>query len=250
MFEQPSVEIPTAILAGLLSFLSPCVLPLIPGYLSFISGMSIEELTNREKVGARYGKLVLNTLFFVLGFSFVFILLGAGASEIGHWLKTHLTLFNRIAGVVVFLFGLHVAGVFRINALNYEKRFHLDQKKKKKGVLGAFFIGIAFAFGWTPCIGPILGSILTLAAQQGGGSYQGVMLLAFYSAGLGIPFILTAVLFTYLIGTFGFIKRHFRAVEIVSGGLLMVVGVLIFFDLLQRISTWLLDLFPSLQNIG
>lgn len=249
MFEQPTVEIPAAILAGLLSFLSPCVLPLIPGYLSFISGMSIEELTSRDKVAARYRKLVLNTLFFVLGFSFVFILLGAGASEIGRWLKTHLTLFNRIAGVMVFLFGLHVAGVFRINALNYEKRFHLDQKKKQ-GILGAFLIGIAFAFGWTPCIGPILGSILTLAAQQGGGINQGVVLLAFYSAGLGIPFMLTAVLFTYLIGTFGFIKRHFRAVEIVSGGLLIVVGVLIFFDLLQRISTWLLDLFPSLQNIG
>lgn len=250
MLEQPTVEISAAILAGLLSFLSPCVLPLIPGYLSFISGMSIEELTTRDKVASRYGKLVLNTVFFVLGFSLVFILLGAGASEIGRWLKAHLTLFNRIAGVLVFLFGLHVAGVFRINALNYEKRFHPDSKKKKKGILGAFLIGIAFAFGWTPCIGPILGSILTLAAQQGGGLNKGIILLAFYSAGLGIPFILTALLFTYLIGTFGFIKRHFRAVEIASGGLLMVVGVLIFFDLLQRISSFILNLFPSLQNIG
>jgi cytochrome c-type biogenesis protein len=249
LLEQQSVEIPTAILAGLLSFLSPCVLPLIPGYLSFISGMSIEELTTKDKVSSRYGKLILNTVFFVIGFSLVFISLGAGASEIGRWLKTHLALFNRIAGVVVFLFGLHVAGVFRIGALNYEKRFHLDSKKQK-GILGALLIGVAFAFGWTPCIGPILGSILTLAAQQGGGVNHGIMLLAFYSAGLGIPFILTAILFTYLIGTFGFIKRHFRAVEIVSGGLLMLVGVLIFFDLLQRISTFLLNLFPSLQNVG
>jgi cytochrome c-type biogenesis protein len=249
LFEQPSVEIPAAFLAGLLSFLSPCVLPLIPGYLSFISGMSIEELTSKDKIKARYGKLVLNTVFFVFGFSLVFISLGAGASEIGQWLKNHLTLFNRIAGVVVFLFGLHVAGVFRLNALNYEKRFHLDSRKQK-GILGAFLIGIAFAFGWTPCIGPILGSILTLAAQQGGGFNHGIFLLAIYSAGLGIPFIFTALLFTYLIGTFSFVKRHFRAIEIMSGGLLMVVGILIFFDLLQRISVFLLNMFPTLQDIG
>jgi cytochrome c-type biogenesis protein len=252
VFQQPTVEVSTAFLAGFLSFLSPCVLPLIPGYLSFISGISIEDLTTKEKAGAHYGKLILNTVFFVLGFSLVFVLLGAGASEIGRWLKQHLSLFNKVAGVLVFLFGLHVAGVFRISALNYEKRFHLggSGSKKQKGILGAFLIGLAFAFGWTPCIGPILGSILTLAAQHGGGAGQGIFLLSFYSAGLGIPFILTAVLFTYLISTFGFIKRHFRAVEIISGGLLMAVGILIFFDLLQTISGYLLNLFPSLQNVG
>lgn len=249
MLPQPTVEISAAIFAGFLSFLSPCVLPLIPGYLSFISGVSIEDLTSKEKAGSHYGKLILNTLFFVLGFSLVFVLLGAGASEIGRWLKEHLSIFNKVAGVLVFLFGVHVAGFFRIGALNYEKRFHLTGAKKK-GILGAFLIGLAFAFGWTPCIGPILGSILTLAAQHGGSAGQGIMLLSFYSAGLGIPFILTAVLFTYLISTFGFIKRHFRAVEIISGGLLMAVGILIFFDLLQAISGYLLNLFPSLQNVG
>jgi cytochrome c-type biogenesis protein len=249
VFEQPTVEVPTAFLAGILSFLSPCVLPLIPGYLSFISGVSIEDLGDASRRSAQTRRLILNTVFFVLGFSIVFIMLGVGASSIGRWLQTHLQLFNRIAGVAVFLFGLHVAGVFRISALNYEKRFHLEGAGKQKGILGALVIGVAFAFGWTPCIGPILGSILTLAAQQASVA-QGVWLLAVYSAGLGIPFILTALLFNYLIGAFGFIKRHFRAVEIISGALLMIVGILIFFNLLQRISAFILNLFPSLQNVG
>ena len=249
MFDQPSVEFPTAFLAGVLSFLSPCVLPLIPGYLSFISGVTIDELSDKSRRGAQTRRLILNTVFFVIGFSIVFVLLGVGASSIGRWLQTHLQIFNRVAGVIVFLFGLHVAGVFRISALNYEKRFHLQGSGKQKGVWGALVIGLAFAFGWTPCIGPILGSILTLAAQQNSVG-QGVTLLIVYSAGLGIPFILTAVLFNYLIGTFGFIKRHFRAVEVVSGALLMVVGVLMFFNLLQHISTFFLNLFPALENVG
>jgi cytochrome c-type biogenesis protein len=249
VFEQPTVEVPTAFLAGLLSFLSPCVLPLIPGYLSFISGVTIDELSDATRRGAQTRRLIINTIFFVLGFSLVFVVLGIGASSIGRWLQTHLQLFNRVAGVVVFLFGLHVAGVFRISALNYEKRFHLEGTGKQKGIWGALVIGVAFAFGWTPCIGPILGSILTLAAQQTS-VWQGVWLLIVYSAGLGIPFILTAILFNYLIGAFGFIKRHFRAVEIISGGLLMAVGILIFFNLLTRISTFILNLFPSLQNVG
>ena len=247
MFEQPTVEIPTAILAGLLSFISPCVLPLIPGYLSFISGVSIEQMSTRDKAQSHQWKLVVNTIFFVLGFSLVFVLLGASATSIGSLLGRYIGIFNKVAGVVVFVFGLHLTGILRIKALNYEKRFHAGQKKM--GVIGSAVIGIAFAFGWTPCIGPILGTILALAAQQNSLNH-GVMLLLFYSAGLGVPFILTALLFNYLIGAFGFIKRHFRIVELISGGLLMVVGVLIFFDLLQRISIFLLEMIPALQEIG
>lgn len=246
MYTSPTVEIPAAIIAGLLSFLSPCVLPLIPGYLSFISGVSVEDLTSREKARSHTLKVFINTLLFVLGFSLVFVFFGALAPQIGAILQ-YKGIFSKVAGVLVFVFGLHVAGVFRIKALNYEKRVHTG--KRKMGVVGSLFIGMAFAFGWTPCIGPILAGILTLASQQSTIS-QGVVLLLFYSAGLGIPFILTALLFNYLIGTFGFLKRHFRAVEIISGALLMTVGVLIFFDLLQRISSYLLDLFPALQNIG
>lgn len=247
MFDQPTVEIPAAVLAGLLSFISPCVLPLIPGYLSFISGVSIDELSSKEKAGGHLWKVFINTVFFVLGFSLVFVILGAGATKIGNLFQANLNIFNKVAGVVVFVFGLHVVGLFKIKALNYEKRFH--SQGKKMGVLGSMVIGIAFAFGWTPCIGPILGAILTLAAQQGSVSH-GIILLLFYSAGLGIPFILTALLFNYLIGAFGFIKRHFRAVEIVSGSLLMLVGVMIFFNLLQIISTFILNKVPALQNIG
>jgi cytochrome c-type biogenesis protein len=247
VFEQPTIEIPTAIFAGFLSFISPCVLPLIPGYLSFISGVSIEDLTSKEKSRDHLFRVVINTLFFVVGFSLVFILLGATATWIGEALHEHMSWFNKIAGALVFLFGLHVAGVFKIKALNYEKRF--DTGSKKMGIIGSLIIGVAFAFGWTPCIGPILGSILTLAAQQNSVN-SGIMLLAFYSAGLGVPFILTALLFNYLIGAFGFIKRHFRTVELISGGLLMIVGVLIFFDLLQVISNFILDKVPALQEIG
>jgi cytochrome c-type biogenesis protein len=246
VYTTPTVEIPAAILAGVLSFLSPCVLPLIPGYLSFISGVSVEDLTSREKARSHTMKVFINTVLFVVGFSLVFVFFGALAPQIGAILK-YKGIFSKVAGVLVFVFGLHVAGVFRIRALNYEKRIHTGQKKM--GVVGSLFIGMAFAFGWTPCIGPILATILTLASQQNTIS-QGVVLLLFYSAGLGIPFILTALLFNYLIGAFGFLKRHFRAVEIISGGLLMVVGVLIFFDLLQRISSYLLDYFPALQNVG
>lgn len=246
MFDQPTVEIPAAILAGLLSFLSPCVLPLIPGYLSFISGVSIDDLTQRDKARSHTLKVFINTLFFVIGFSAVFVFFGALAPQIGAILK-YKVIFNKVAGALVFLFGLHVAGIFKIKALNYEQRIHAGNKKF--GVLGSVVIGMAFAFGWTPCIGPILAGILTLAAQQSTTGH-GVILLMFYSAGLGIPFILTALLFTYLIGAFSFMKRHFRAVEILSGSLLMAVGILIFFDLLQRISGYLLDLFPALQNIG
>ncbi|MEW6049975.1 MAG: cytochrome c biogenesis protein CcdA [Candidatus Zixiibacteriota bacterium] len=246
MFDQPTVEIPTAVIAGLLSFLSPCVLPLIPGYLSFISGVSIEDLTTPDKARSHTWKIALNTIFFVVGFSLVFIFFGALAPQIGAIIK-YKGIFSKVAGAIVFVFGLHVAGVFRIKWLNYEKRFHAGERKS--GLLGSVIIGMAFAFGWTPCIGPILAAILTLASQQNS-TAQGVLLLSFYSAGLGIPFILTALLFNYLIGAFGFVKRHFRAIEIVSGALLMIVGVLIFFDLLQRLSGYLLDLFPSLQNIG
>jgi len=245
MFET-SVSYFSALLAGGLSFASPCVLPLIPGYLSFISGVSLEELSTKDTSTKHLPKIVLNTVFFVVGFSLIFIALGASASFIGKWLTQNIVIFNKVAGVIIFLLGLHVAGFLRIKALNYEKRIHTSQKKF--GIIGSIFIGMAFAFGWTPCIGPILGSILTLAANQETIS-RGIILLAFYSAGLGIPFILTALLFNLLIGFFGFIKRHFRAVEIISGGLLMLIGILIFFNVLQLLSNYLLDAFPSM-NVG
>ncbi len=245
MFES-SVGYFGALLAGGLSFVSPCVLPLIPGYISFVSGVSLDELTDKEKAKKHLSHILLNTIFFVIGFSLVFIALGASASFFGQWLFSNLAIFNKVGGLLIFLFGLHVTGLIRVKALNYEKRFHAGQRKY--GLLGSTVIGMAFAFGWTPCIGPILGSILTLAANQNTVG-EGVILLTFYSAGLGIPFILTALLFNFLIGFFGFLKRHFRAVELITGGLLMLIGVLVFFNLLQYIANYLLELFPSL-NLG
>jgi len=247
MFEtSTSVGYFGAFLAGGLSFVSPCVLPLIPGYISFISGVSLDDLTNKDKASKHLGRIAINTIFFVVGFSLIFVAMGASASFVGGWLFENKELMSKIGGVLIFLFGLHVAGVFKIRALNYEKRFHTSEKKF--GILGSVVIGMAFAFGWTPCIGPILGSILTMAASQDSVG-EGVLMLSFYSAGLGIPFILTALLFNWLNGIFGFIKRHFRAVEIISGGLLMTIGILIFFNMFQVIANYLLQAFPWL-NMG
>ena len=246
MFEV-SVSYIGALLAGFLSFISPCVLPLIPGYLSFISGLSIDQLTDKSRRKSNLVKVGVSSLLFVLGFSTVFILMGASATFIGDWLRENIRLFNKIAGVILVLFGLHVMGLFKIKALNYEKRFH--SRSRRFGVGGAFVIGLAFAFGWTPCIGPILGAILTVAANEAS-VLRGIILLSFYSAGLGIPFIIFALLFNYFVGFSGFFKRHFHTVEIISGLLLIIVGVLIFFDMLQLLSMYLLDWFPFLQNIG
>jgi cytochrome c-type biogenesis protein len=236
-----------ALFAGFLSFVSPCVLPLIPGYLSFISGVSIDQLADKSKRKENLIKVGSSSLLFVLGFSTVFILLGASATFIGEWLRENLRIFNKVAGVLLVIFGLHVIGVFKIKTLNYEKRFHTSNRRF--GLISAYFIGLAFAFGWTPCIGPILGGILTMAANEDSVA-RGIVLLSFYSAGLGIPFIIFALLFNWFIGFMGFFRKHFHKVEIMSGLLLIGVGILIFFDMLQIISAYLLEWFPFLQNVG
>lgn len=228
--------------AGVLSFVSPCVLPIIPGYLSFISGLSFQELASQSR-GSVIKKVTINTLFFVLGFSVVFVLLGATASSVGQILKDNLSIFNKVAGVVIVIFGLHIIGVYRIPFLNYEKRIH--SQGKPLGVLGAFLVGLAFAFGWSPCIGPILAGILILAANQATVG-NGMVLLGAYSLGLGIPFLITGVAFNYFLGFSGWLKRHFRTVEIVSGGFLVIVGILIFFNSLGVIGQFLARYFPGL----
>ena len=241
------VTYPAALLAGFISFVSPCVLPVIPGYLSFISGVSMEEMQSRENRGEVTRKVAINSLFFVMGFSLVFILLGWTASSVGRFLLSYLHIFNKIAGVVLVIFGLHVMGILRIRFLNYEKRF--QARTKPIGVWGAFLIGLAFAFGWTPCIGPILAGVLTMAAQSES-QWQGVGLLTVYSAGLGIPFFLTALAFNRFIGFFGWMRKHFRAVEIVSGVFLVAVGVLIFTNYLTIIAAKVLEWFPALGTLG
>jgi len=219
-----------AFFAGLLSFLSPCILPLIPGYISFISGTTIEEMTGRksENRGQKTEtKIILNILLFIFGFSFVFIALGASATAIGGILQTRLALISKIAGVVIVVFGLHLLGLFKIKAFYSEKRFHL--RTKPLGLFGSFIIGLAFAFGWTPCIGPILAGILAFAATEEK-VLHGVFLLSIYSAGLGIPFLLTGIAINRFFTAYNKIKHHFRKVEIISGILLIIIGIMVFTD--------------------
>jgi cytochrome c-type biogenesis protein len=248
--------------AGLVSFLSPCVLPLVPGYLSFVAGVSMDQLrgaggagvTAMEggaaalsiDAGAVRRRVIFNTLAFVLGFSLVFVALGASATAIGAFLLAKQRLIAKIAGVVVILFGLHTMGILRIPFLYQEKRAQVTQKPA--GLVGSAVVGIAFAFGWTPCIGPILASILSLAATEET-LMAGMGLLVAYSLGLGIPFMLTALAFNQLILVFDKVKRHMRTVEIVSGLLLVAVGGLLITDSLTVLSSWFQRI-PGLNKLA
>ncbi len=240
-----NVSILAAFTAGIISFISPCVLPLIPGYLSFISGVSVEELKSGDKKSGALRKVSTNTLLFVLGFTVVFVAMGASATFVGEFLLSKLSLFNKIAGVIIIILGLHIIGVFRIPFLNYEKRFHA--RGRPLGPLGSFVVGLAFAFGWTPCIGPILGGILALAANQDTVG-KGVVLLSSYSLGLGIPFFITAVSFNTFLGFFGWVKKHFRTIEIISGLLLVGIGFLMFIGSFGYIAGLMTQWFPWLEG--
>ncbi|HEV8524779.1 MAG TPA: cytochrome c biogenesis protein CcdA [Terriglobales bacterium] len=211
-----------AFVAGLLSFLSPCVLPLVPGYVSLISGVGAEELQARNQRLLR--TVMVNSLMFIAGFSLVFIALGAVATTIGQLTREYYGLLTRVAGVVIILFGLHLTGLFRINALYADKRMH--KVKGSSTALGAFVVGFAFAFGWTPCIGPILATILALAASQDSVA-KGTGLLAVYSAGLAVPFLLTSIGIDRFLEFYGRFRRHLRTVEVASGVLLIAVGALV-----------------------
>jgi cytochrome c-type biogenesis protein len=232
--------------AGILSFVSPCVLPVVPGYLSFVSGSSVEELS-KGKSQARRWAVMADIVAFVLGFSVVFVVLGASATAIGAFFLSKLSLLSKIAGVLVIILGLHMLGVFRLNALYREKRFHTESKRV--GVIGSFLVGVAFAFGWSPCIGPILGGILAYAGTQETVG-QGMLLLAVYSLGLGLPFIIAGLSMDAFFRLTGRFKKHFRAIEVASGVLLITVGVLIFTNQLTLISSWMVEKFPWMSQIG
>ena len=240
------VTIWIAFSAGLLSYFSPCVLPLIPSYLTYISGLSFSELKDAEASGKVRLTVVLHSLAFIAGFSAVFITLGALAGLFSASFQTHLReglgIVQKVGGVLIFLFGVHLSGLFHFGVLLGEKRIHL--RDKPTGFIGTFLVGVAFAAGWTPCIGPILGAILAIAAGSSGGVGQGVLLLSFYSAGLGVPFLISGILFHAFLGFFDRFKRHIRIVEVVTGLLLMVAGVLLFFDLFSRIAGYLYEFFP------
>ena len=247
---EENVTLLAAFGAGLLSFISPCVLPLIPGYLSYISGLSLDEMRGTAvvsggtvavaQVGVRR-QVILSSLSFVLGFSLVFVSLGAAASAIGQFLASQQALFNRIAGAIIIVFGLHTMGVLRIEWLYQEKR--LQTSRKPAGFIGAGLVGIAFAFGWTPCIGPILAGILAVAGAQETVS-QGVRLLAVYSLGLGVPFLVTALMIDRFFAAKTRISRYYHTIELVSGALLVIVGLLIFTNRFTVIAKWLTPYLP------
>jgi len=218
-----NVSLLTAFVAGLLSFLSPCVLPLIPGYISFISGASLQELSSTADIKKVRRKVLLNSIAFVIGFSVVFILLGASATAISKLMLKYLRPVSIIAGVVIIIIGLHTMGVFKIAALYSEKRFQTNTKPVN--VFGSFVIGLAFAFGWTPCIGPILAGILAIAAAQHT-VWKGIQLLIVYSLGLGIPFMITAYSITLFFKLFDKIKKYLNIIEWIAGLLLVVIGIL------------------------
>jgi cytochrome c-type biogenesis protein len=221
---QPDVSLIAAFAAGFLSFVSPCVLPLIPGYISFVSGVSLEEMRGDAPPATSRLQVFVTSLAFVIGFSLVFIALGASATAIGKFLFAKLPLLTKIAGVILIIFGLHTMGVFRLAFLETEKRVH--SQRKPAGPLGAMLVGIAFAFGWTPCIGPILGGILAIAGSRNSVG-EGITLLGVYSLGLGIPFLITSLAINQFFGAAKRIRRYYHAIELTSGALLVVIGLLI-----------------------
>jgi cytochrome c-type biogenesis protein len=223
----------TAFAAGFISFASPCVLPIVPGYLSFITGLGLQELTEQEKRKTIVRKAAINSVLFVLGFSIIFILLGASATTIGSALHENLNIISKFAGVIITILGLHMIGLIRIPFLLYEKRLHAESKSLGAG--RSLIVGILFAFGWTPCIGPILAGILTIAAIQETAG-QGIALLGVYSLGLGIPFILSAIFLNSFFTAFSRLKHHLHKVEIAGGVILIIIGLLIFTGKLAIIS--------------
>ena len=225
----------TAFFAGILSFLSPCVLPLVPGYISIISGFSLDQLKGKALDSSLKRAVMMSSVMFILGFTISFIALGATATALGKLLLTQMPILRKIAGIIMIVFGLHVLGVFRINALYQDKRMHNLQTSS--GMMGALVLGLVFALGWSPCLGPILSGILGLAAEQDT-VVRGMFLLFVYSAGLGIPFLMTSLGLNQFLSFYNRFKRHFRALEIVSGILILGVGVLILTDQMTRLNTY------------
>ena len=242
------VTYPIAVGAGLISFLSPCVLPLAPPYLCYLAGTSLDKLSASDGVDNTIARRVLiGSILFVLGFSTVFVALGAAASVIGAVLREHLNTLAIVAGVIIIIMGLHVLGVFKLSALYKEARFQTSNSSAS--YVGAYIMGLAFAFGWTPCIGPVLASILAVAAAQETAT-QGASLLAAYSLGLGLPFIAAAFAVKPFLNWMQKFRRHIGTVEKAMGGLLVVTGVMFITGSFTTFAYWLLELFPALGNIG
>ena len=234
------IELIIALGAGLISFLSPCVLPLIPGYIAYVSGSSFNELVENKNIN------LLPIILFTFGFSIVFIIFGATATFLGQLLLSNSSELRIIAGAIIIIFSLHILGIIKLNFLNYEKRIYTSNNK---GAASSILVGMAFGFGWTPCIGPILGSILALASTEESIN-RGILLLLFYSLGLAIPFILSGYLIQkFLVFSKNF-KKNINIVSKVGGVILLTTGILIITNKLQALGYYIFNIFPFLQNFG
>jgi cytochrome c-type biogenesis protein len=240
------VTIAAALAAGTLSFLSPCVLPLVPPYLVYLAGTSLERLADAEPVAAVKRDTIIASLLFVAGFSTVFVALGAGASVIGAVLRAYSDVLATVAGIAIIVMGLHFLGLTRIDFLMREKRAEMA---RPVGLWGSYAMGLAFAFGWTPCIGPILAAILAVAASEATIA-KGAGLLAVYSLGLGIPFVIAALAVEPFAAFLVRFRAHLAAVERVMGGLLVLTGIAFLTGFISQASYWLLEAFPALGKIG
>ncbi|WP_417668644.1 cytochrome c biogenesis CcdA family protein [Roseibium sp.] len=236
-----------AVLAGLLSFVSPCVLPLVPPYLGYLAGVSLEELTGDSDDKAASRRVFFASLAFVAGFATVFVMLGASASFLGQFITQHIQFLGYIAGAAIIIMGLHFLGVFRIGLLYREARVHVD--RKPAGPLGAYIIGLAFAFGWTPCVGPILAAILFVAGSEDTVA-KGAILLAAYALGLGIPFLLAALFAKPFLGFMKKFRKHMGMVEKAMGLVLVLTGIMFITGQMATLSYWLLETFPAFSTFG
>jgi len=241
-----NVSIPAALIAGLVSFLSPCVLPLVPPYLIYLTGASIQHVESDEPVSTSRRAIMMSAGMFVLGFSTIFIALGASASLIGGLIRAWSAELSILAGIVIIIMGLHFLGLTRISLLMREGRLPIP---KPVGLWGSYVMGLAFAFGWTPCIGPILAAILSIAAAEATVA-KGAGLLAVYSAGLGIPFLIAAFMIEQFSTLFARMKGHLATVERAMGVLMVITGIGFLTGSISNVSVWLLETFPSLQSIG
>jgi cytochrome c-type biogenesis protein len=241
------ISISGAFIAGILSFLSPCVLPLVPPYLCFLAGVGLEELTTNADIKDVRKRSFYRTLSFVAGFTTIFVALGATASTFGQVISDNFQILEKVAGVVIIILGLHIAGIFKISLLYREARF--QTANKPVGIFSSYVVGLAFAFGWTPCVGPVLATILIVASTEDS-IYHGISLLSTYSLGIGIPFILAAIFINPFIRFMHKFRSHLRKVEIAVGLLLVATGLLLLSGNMSVIGYGLLELFPSLGEAG
>jgi cytochrome c-type biogenesis protein len=241
------VSVGAAFLAGLLSFVSPCVLPIVPPYLCYLAGVSFDQLKGEMVEAGTSRRIILSAIVFVLGFTTVFVGLGATASVVGQAIARYFDVLSIVAGVLIIVMGLHFLGLFRIGLLYRQAR--VEVQKKPAGLIGAYVMGLAFAFGWTPCVGPVLAAILFVAGSTDT-PWRGAMLLAVYALGIGLPFVLAAAFASQFLGWAARLRRHMGTVEKAMGGLLVLTGILFVTGQMSAISLWLLETFPAFSEIG